>query len=139
MAPNVALRLSRLSTIALAGTTTLPVMRNSTVKVTRAIRPAATGTLAAMAAFESTNCADWPPTRVENGAGRWRIVFASVSPRADWGSTVGTAENQVPEAPPGAVNLDEAAFGGATRVPAMYEPVAASTRPTPGTRESSPA
>src|SRR6516164_8596375 len=83
MAPNVALRLSRLSTIALAGTTTLPVIKNSTVKVTRAITPAATGTLAAMAALESTNWADWPPTRVENGAGRWRIVFTSVSPLDD--------------------------------------------------------
>ena len=39
-------------------------------------------------AFESTNWADWPPTRMGKGAAVARIVLTSASPRGDSGSTV---------------------------------------------------
>src|SRR5579859_3171722 len=125
MAPKVAVRLSRLSTNALTGTSRLPVIRNSTVKVTRAMMPPARGSLANSDALESTNCADWPPTRMGNDAAfadgpvatcvaggvRWRMAFTSDSPCSDSGSTVGMADSQTPGAPPGAVKRAEAALG----------------------------
>src|SRR6266487_171473 len=96
MAPYVAVRLSRLRTTALAGTTTLPVMRNSTVKVTSAISPPAIGRRPNSECFESTSCADDPPTLTGNGAGVWRTALTSRSPAGDTGSTAGTTDRNVP-------------------------------------------
>src|SRR5262245_19958527 len=130
IAPNVADRLSRFSTMALIGTSTLPVIRNSTTKVTSAINPAASGTRPKMADFESTSWAEGPATSVSNGAGVARTSRTSRSPADEIGSTEGTTESHVPFVVP-PVNLAEAGPGGATKDPPMYEPVSASTRATP--------
>src|SRR5207302_7638987 len=69
MAPNVAVRLSRLSTTAFTGTTTLPVIRNRTVNVTMPMITAASGTSVNNDDLASTSWADGPPERTGNGAG----------------------------------------------------------------------
>ena len=115
MAPKVALRLSRLRTMAFTGTRTLPNMRNRTTKVTRAMMPAASGSRSRMAALESTSSADGPATSTGKGASRARTSWTRASPSADSGSTDGTTENQVP--PPGEANRPEASLGGATWAP----------------------
>jgi hypothetical protein len=90
MAPRVAVRLSRFSTIAFAGTTTEPVMRNSSTKVTSAMIAAANGRLARMLSRESTRLADGPATSVWKDAGVDRMSWTSYS-RSSWPCSHATA------------------------------------------------
>src|ERR1700692_4782083 len=138
MAPNVAVRLSRFNTTALVGTRRLPNIKNSVTNVTRATMPSAHGTLAKMAALESTSCADEPVTSTGHGAGTARTGCARVSPSGDCGSRVatGTADSHVPV---GLANRWLAGDAGATCVPLANDPVRASTRAIWGTRESASA
>ena len=90
MAPNVAVRLNRLSTSALAGTTTLPKSMNSTTKVTTTMIPPASGMRPKAADLLSTRAAVRPPTSTAKGRGRSRIVCTTSSPWVEKGSTDGT-------------------------------------------------
>ena len=137
IAPNVAVRLRKLSTSALIGTSTLPNSMNSTTNVVTATRPIAHGKRSNTTSLESTWAADCPPTSTSsNGESRSRTSSTSASPSADSGSTPGTTENHVP---PSLAKRTDIAPGGATSAPPMYEPVKASTRATPSSAESSAA
>ena len=81
MAPNVAVRLSRLSSTAFTGTSSPPNIRNSKTKVTSAMMPPAQGRRPISDAFESTNWADGPPTKTLKGDGTARTSLANCSPR----------------------------------------------------------
>jgi DNA-binding NarL/FixJ family response regulator len=69
IAPKVAPRLSRFSTIALTGTTTEPVKRNSSPKVASATTPRARGSRPSRASWSSTNVAPSPVTCTGEPAG----------------------------------------------------------------------
>src|SRR5689334_17311804 len=116
IAPKVAVRLSRLSTTALSGTSRLPKSRNSTTNVTRAMKPTAHGRRANSDAFVSTRSAEGPPTRTGAGAGTARTAWTTASPSLDIGSTDVTTDSHVD---PGPANRVDAAFGGATWLPPM--------------------
>src|SRR6516162_681012 len=133
MAPNVAVRLSRLSTTALAGTSRLPNIRNSVTNVTRAMMPRAHGTREKIAAFESTSCADDPVTSTGQGAATARTSRTRCSPAGDcgWRLDTGTTESHVPEGLENLARLTGDAV--ATCVPWANDPVRASTRATSGT------
>src|SRR5437879_6136998 len=94
IAPNVADRDRTFITSAFSGITTLPVIRNSTTNVTRAMIPAAMGTQLKMAVLESTSSADGPATSTGNGACRPRMSWTRRSPAGETGSTDGITENQ---------------------------------------------
>ena len=96
MAPNVALRLRTLSTSALAGTTTLPNIRNSSTNVMTAMIPTASGRRLMSAWLVSTSWADEPPTSTGNGASASRRSWTSCSPSDEIGSTDGTTDSHVP-------------------------------------------
>ena len=99
IAPNVAVRLSRLRTTAFAGTTRLPNIMNSSTKVTRAMMSAAIGSLPNSEDLVSTSRADWPPTFTGNGASIARTAPTRLSPFADNGSTDGITFRYVASAP----------------------------------------
>src|SRR5579862_788715 len=138
MAPNVAVSESKLSTTALVGTSRLPNMRNKVMNVTSATIPSAHGTLAKMAALESTSWAADPVTSTGHGGGTARTRCTRCSPAGDCGCSdaTGTTESHVPV---GLAKRADAAEAGATRAPFTYDPVAASTRATDGTRDSADA
>ena len=68
------------STSALSGMTTLPVIMNSTIRVTNAMMIPATGSRPEMPSLESTSVADGPDTRIVNGARVSRMLWTSFSP-----------------------------------------------------------
>ena len=76
--------------------TTLPVIRNSSTKVTRAMMAAATGSSPNSDALVSTSWAEGPVTWAPSGAGRSRTAATSSSPASEKGSTDGTTDSQVP-------------------------------------------
>src|SRR5579864_7715558 len=135
MAPNVAVSESRLSTTALVGTSRLPNIRNSVMKVTSATIPSASGTLAKMAALESTSWAADPVTSTGHGEGTARTRCTRCSPAGDCGCSdeTGTTDSHVPV---GLAKRADAEEAGATWAPSANEPVSASTRATSGTRDS---
>jgi hypothetical protein len=69
MAPNEAARLSRFSTTACSGMTTLPVNKNSSTSMLTAMIAAAQGIPARSIACSSANVAACPPTRAGPGVG----------------------------------------------------------------------
>jgi len=73
MAPNVADKLSRLSTIAFSGTTTLPVKRNSTANIAIAMMSPASHIRLASECSVSTSAAARPPTSTGAGDGTSRM------------------------------------------------------------------
>ena len=137
MAPKVAVRLSRLSTTALSGTSRLPNSRNSTTKVTSGDdRQPASGSRAKSDALESTSCADGPPTSTANGAGHGAHgVDEPPRPRRTSGSTDG--HDRQPRPASGPANRADA---GAGRGDLAAAGVGAGERrrpgPTPGTCDS---
>ena len=96
IAPNVAVRLSTLSSSALTGTSRLPVIRNSRTNVASAMIPSVHGRTRSTDSFVSTSVADSPVTVNANGAVVARMSFTSCSPAAECGSMSGTTESQVP-------------------------------------------
>ena len=116
--PNdrVAVRLKRLSTTAFSGTSKLPKSRNSTTKVTKAMKATANGSRANSDAFVSTRSADGPPTSAGAGAGTARTAWTTASPSPEIGSTEVTTDSHVASAPS---NRADAALGGATWLPPM--------------------
>ncbi len=66
-APNIAVRLSALSSTAWIGISTLPVRRKTRSRVTIAMKAAAQGSRSAIACLESTRTAAVPVTAVSNG------------------------------------------------------------------------
>ena len=85
--------------------------------------------------FESTSWAAEPPTRTGNGASICRMSVARASPASDIGSTEGITRSHV-ASPFASTNRADAGPAGATCAPSAYDPVTASTRVTPGTRDS---
>ena len=89
MAPNVADRLSRFSTMALSGMTRLPNIMNSSTIVMAPITPRAIGSRSNSEALMSTSWAPWPVTCTANGAGASARVVdqlgAGVGQRLDRG------------------------------------------------------
>ncbi len=114
MAPKVAVRLSRLSTIALTGSTTLPVNRKSSTRVAPPMIPAASGNFATTAASVSTSWALSPVTSTGYGAGAARTSRASRSPAAEYASAAETTDSHVPV---GLANRSAAGTAGATCPP----------------------
>src|SRR3954452_22763366 len=133
MAPNVAVRLSRLSTSALSGITTLPVNRNSTTNVMRLMMASAIGSREAIEALESTSCAERPVTSTRKGADVLRTSCTRCSPWAETGSTLGTTDSHVPC---GLAKRWDAGLAPMIWWPPMYDPVRLSTRETPDSLES---
>jgi hypothetical protein len=136
-APNVADRLSRFSTSALTGMTTLPVKRKSSTNVASTMMPRAHGSRSRSACWESANTAVDPPTRVPAyGLGTARTARTRSCPPAEKGSTSPCTSSQVPVPPDAAAKRADAGVGAATWAPFANEPAAESTRTTPSTRES---
>ena len=92
----------------------LPVIMNSSTKVTTAMIAAASGTLSKMEDLPSTSSADGPVTSTSNGDCSARTSATSSSPAGETGSTDGTTESHV--ASPLAKPLDRG-VGRATRSP----------------------
>ena len=108
-APNVAERLSTLSSKAFTGTSRLPTIRNRSTKVLTATSASASGRRRPRTALPSTRRAESPPTRTGNGAGVARTAFTSFSPAGENGSTDGTTDSHVPR--PAAVKRRDSSLG----------------------------
>ena len=139
IAPNVAVRLSMLSTSALTGTSTLPNMRNSSTNVT----PAMSAEGQRQRADQRRPCVDElrptaPPTSTANGAATARTACTSARPRASSARRSGTTDSHVPRVEREA-GRERPVRAGTTPRPAGRRRSRASTRATPGTVDSAAA
>ncbi|WP_275693245.1 hypothetical protein [Nocardioides sp. TF02-7] len=132
----MALRLSRLVTIAFSGMSSDPVNRNSRTKVDSAITASAHGNRSAIVSVASTRVAAEPPTSTYPGAGWSRI--SDTTSRASVGSAAeGVTASHVPEgAVKRALRLASSLPVLVVGRPSAYWPVAVSTLLTPGRVES---
>ncbi len=133
--PTVAARFSVLRNIAFSGRSTLPVNRNSRMKVAVITTAKAGSRLRLMECEVSRKCGASPPMRTPNGAG----VACSLRTRSFAGSDSGDlsvchTDSQAPRCVP---TYLIGVFGTApTRSPRRKLPVTVSMRATPGSADS---
>ena len=92
-APKVAVRLSPVSTIALIGSSTLPVSRNSRTNMPMKSTMPAMGRRCLRMWKVSVLTAAGPPTLMPSkGALAWRMLLTRWVPAVEYGSTLGIAD-----------------------------------------------